>query len=189
MASLPFIIEEYIVKTNERLNKKPFSFETLSSVSHGSKVIIRSLSYGTIDNYIVYPLSTTDMKKFYTLLLQLSLSCRWTFQWVNKPEAEELFNFLNLYLKLPDRRLLGDSILKDQIGVILTFDNWTNVHNEQLLGTVTFTSEGQPYTVTPLVRYNNVKGRRRNEKIDYVYKLTGAFYKPNRNQTVVCLWT
>ncbi|RHZ79025.1 hypothetical protein Glove_152g60 [Diversispora epigaea] len=39
-------------------------------------------------------------------------------------------------------------------------------------------------TVTPLVRYNNVKGRRRNEKTDYVYKLTGAFYKQNRNQTV-----
>ncbi|RHZ52415.1 hypothetical protein Glove_461g82 [Diversispora epigaea] len=44
-------------------------------------------------------------------------------------------------------------------------------------------------TVTPLVKYNNVKGRRRNEKTDYVYKLTGAFYKQNRNQTVVCLWT
>ncbi|RHZ89260.1 hypothetical protein Glove_16g214 [Diversispora epigaea] len=27
--------------------------------------------------------------------------------------------------------------------------------------------------VTPLVGYNNVKGRRRNEKTDYVYKLTG----------------
>ncbi|RHZ76982.1 hypothetical protein Glove_186g66 [Diversispora epigaea] len=44
-------------------------------------------------------------------------------------------------------------------------------------------------TVIPLVKYNNVKGRRRNEKTDYVYKLTGAFYKQNRNQTVVCLWT
>ncbi|RHZ82050.1 hypothetical protein Glove_114g98 [Diversispora epigaea] len=44
-------------------------------------------------------------------------------------------------------------------------------------------------TVTPLVRHNNVKGRRRNEQTDYVYKLTGAFYKQNRNQTVVCLWT
>ncbi|RHZ81786.1 hypothetical protein Glove_117g602 [Diversispora epigaea] len=39
-------------------------------------------------------------------------------------------------------------------------------------------------TVTPFVNYNNVKGRRRNEKTDYVYKLTGAFYKQNRNQTV-----
>ncbi|RHZ83207.1 hypothetical protein Glove_99g346 [Diversispora epigaea] len=44
-------------------------------------------------------------------------------------------------------------------------------------------------TVTPLVKYNNVKGRRHNEKTDHVYKLTGAFYKQNRNQTVVCLWT
>ncbi|RHZ82160.1 hypothetical protein Glove_113g7 [Diversispora epigaea] len=44
-------------------------------------------------------------------------------------------------------------------------------------------------TVTPLVNYNNVKGRHHNEKTDYVYKLTGVFYKQNRNQTVVCLWT
>ncbi|RHZ82243.1 hypothetical protein Glove_110g120 [Diversispora epigaea] len=44
-------------------------------------------------------------------------------------------------------------------------------------------------TVTPFVKDNNIKGCRHNEKTDYVYKLTGAFYKQNRNQTVVCLWT
>ena len=101
------------------------------------------------------------MKKFYTLLLRLSLSCGWAFHWVNKPEAEELFNFLNPHLKLPDRRLLAGSILtdtvkdsniltlktlqEDQIGVTLTFDGWTNVRNEHLLGIVILTSEGRPY--------------------------------------------
>jgi hypothetical protein len=72
-----------------------------------------------------------------------------------------LFNFLNPFLKLPDRRVLGGDILKeavaeadnameialkeDPVGVTLTFDGWTNVNNEQLLGTVLLTSEGRPY--------------------------------------------
>ncbi|RHZ47354.1 hypothetical protein Glove_585g38 [Diversispora epigaea] len=173
MAPLPAVIEEFIIKTNEKLNKsnlkvyckpcvkvlgeiegkktKPsFSCEMASIVSQGSKVIVRSSSYGTIENYIVRPLSSSDMKKFHTLLLKLSLSCGWVLHWVNKPEAEELFQFLNPHLKLPDRRLLGGHILsdavidsnnmmievlqKDPVGVTLTFDGWTNVRNEQLLG-------------------------------------------------------
>ena len=59
-------------------------------------------------------------------------------QWVNKPEAKELFKFLNPFLKLPDHRSLSEKILKntiskgnkvieitlkeDQIGIIFTFD-------------------------------------------------------------------
>ena len=74
------------------------------------------------------------------------------------PEAKELFEFLNFHLKLPDRRAFGKQILKaavsqkdkamwkalreDPIGVILTFDEWTNVKNEQLLGVMIITSEG-----------------------------------------------
>ena len=82
-------------------------------------------------------------------------------QWINNPEAKELFEFLNPFLKLPDRRNLGGQILtnavserdramevalrEDPIGVTLTFDGWTNVKNEQLLGVVIMTSEGRPY--------------------------------------------
>lgn len=81
--------------------------------------------------------------------------------WVNKPEARELFEFLNPHLKLSDRHLLGGEILndavsegeeamqvalkEDQTGVTLTFDGWTNVKNEQLLGVVIMTSEGRLY--------------------------------------------
>ena len=82
-------------------------------------------------------------------------------QWVNKPEAKELFKFLNPFLKLPDRRSFGEEILKDtvfegdkvieialkkdQIGITLTFNEWTNVKNEQLLGVVIMISEGRLY--------------------------------------------
>ncbi|RHZ78892.1 hypothetical protein Glove_155g144 [Diversispora epigaea] len=140
-----------INSTNIQLGKrKELSFETASSISRGSKTIVRSSSYGTMDNYIVRPLSLSDIKKFYTLLLRLSLSCGWALHWINKPEAKELFQFLNPYLILPDRRLLGGRILsdavkdsndtmikvfqEDSVGVTLTFDRWTNVRNEQLLG-------------------------------------------------------
>lgn len=124
------------------------------------QVIVRS-SYGPMDNFIVRSLSKEDFKKFYILLLRLTVSCGWALSWVNNPEAKELFNFLNPLLKLPDRRLLGGDILneavkntdeamdnalkEDQAGVTLTFDGWTNVRNEQLLGTVLISSEGRPY--------------------------------------------
>ena len=114
-----------------------------------------------MDNYIVRPLSKNDQKKFNILLLSLTISCGWALSWVNKPEAKELFHFLNLSLKLPDRCILGGKILKeavadsdkameialreDPVGVTLAFDGWVNVKNEHLLGIVLLTSEGKPY--------------------------------------------
>ncbi|GES98661.1 hypothetical protein GLOIN_2v1885672 [Rhizophagus clarus] len=78
-----------------------------------------------------------------------------------KRSSKELFNFLNLFLKLPDRHVLGGDVLKqvvddadkametalkeDPVGITLTFDEWTNIKNEQLLGTVLLSSEGKPY--------------------------------------------
>ena len=62
--------------------------------------------------------------------------------WVNKPEARELFEFLNPYLKLSDYHLLSGEILNDavsegkeamqvalkenQTGVTLTFESFRN---------------------------------------------------------------
>ncbi|RIA96364.1 hypothetical protein C1645_815553 [Glomus cerebriforme] len=76
----------------------------------------------------------------------MDFACGWTLQWVNKSEAKELFEFLNSFLKLPDRRSLDRENLKDtifernktieialkedQISVTFTFDGWTNVRNE-----------------------------------------------------------
>jgi hypothetical protein len=37
------------------------------------------------------------------------------------------------------------TLKENPIGVTLTFDGWTNVKNEQLLGVVIMTSEGRPY--------------------------------------------
>ena len=71
-------------------------------------------------------------------MIRLTVSCGWALHWVNKPEANELFEFLNPFLKLSDRKFLGGEILKDavsegnkamqmalkedQVGVTLTFN-------------------------------------------------------------------
>ncbi|RGB28286.1 ribonuclease H-like domain-containing protein [Rhizophagus diaphanus] len=99
------------------------------------KVINCSLYYGPMDNYIVRSLSKEDLQKFYMLLLRLTVSCGWALSWVNKPEAKALFDFLNPFLKLSDRHVLGGDILKQVM----------NVKNEQLLGTVLLASNGKPY--------------------------------------------
>ncbi len=40
---------------------------------------------------------------------------------------------------------MQEALQEDQVGVTLTFDGWTNVKNEQLLGIVIITSEGRPF--------------------------------------------
>ena len=64
-----------------------------------------------MDNFIVRSLSNEDLRKFYILLLKVTVSCGWALSWVNNPEVRELFNFLNPLIKLPDRRTLGGKIL------------------------------------------------------------------------------
>jgi len=150
-----------------------------------------------MDNYIVRLLSKEDLKKFNILLLRLTVSCGWALSWVNKPEAKELFNFLNPLLKLSDRHLLGGKILKkaiensdesmenalkeDPVGITLTFDGWTNVKNEQLLGTVLITSEGRPFVWKAvdisLERENHIKVM---EKIQSMVK------ELNNKQITIC---
>ena len=64
-------------------------------------------------------------------------------------------------IKLPDRKTLSDKILSeavmelnntmieklksDRIDVTLSFDRWVNVREEELMGTVLMSSDGQPY--------------------------------------------
>ncbi len=114
-----------------------------------------------MDNYIIYPLSSEDMKRFHILLFQLIISYRLSLYWINNFKIEKFFNFLNSFLKLPDQHVLDDQILKkavnesdkimlkvlqeDQIRITLTFDKQTNIRNKQLLDIVILTSEGKPY--------------------------------------------
>ncbi|CAG8822392.1 14760_t:CDS:1, partial [Cetraspora pellucida] len=124
---------------------------TISSQSSTQKTIVRfSSSFGPLDNYIVCPLLQENYEKFKVLLLRLIIACSWAFNWINKPEAYELFNFLNPLIKLPNRQTLSRPSLKvaiseydmriykalhkDFVGTILIFDGWMIVNNKQLIG-------------------------------------------------------
>ncbi|CAG8602018.1 8645_t:CDS:2, partial [Scutellospora calospora] len=153
---------EEIFNLPDDQKKQPVSSGNNATTSlYRPRKIIRTSIYGPIDDYIAKKLTQQDNEKFKILLLRLIVSCGWAFYWVNKPEAKELFEFLNPYLKLLDRRAFSrkileaavaeednemyDALSKDQIGVTLTFDEWTNVKNEQLLGVMIITSGGRPY--------------------------------------------
>ncbi|CAG8768481.1 11576_t:CDS:2, partial [Dentiscutata erythropus] len=104
---------------------------SLSYDTASSHKVVRSSSYGPLDNYVIRLLSKQDKETFEILLLRLTL---------------------------PDHRILGEQILnaavskqnetmlnelcQDKIVIILSFDGWTNVKNEQLLGIMITTSEG-----------------------------------------------
>jgi hypothetical protein len=114
-----------------------------------------------MDSHIARSLSNTDKEKFNFHLLQVTISCGFSLSWVNNPEVIELFKFLNPQIKLPDRKTLSNEILNDaakefdartleklvfdRIGITLSFDGWTNVREQELMGTVLTSSDGQPF--------------------------------------------
>ncbi|PKY32728.1 hypothetical protein RhiirB3_394249, partial [Rhizophagus irregularis] len=76
-------------------------------------------------------------------VLAIFVSCGWALSWVNNPEAKELFDFLNPFIKLPDRRVLGGDILKQ---VVSEADKvMETTLKEDPVGTVLISSEGRPY--------------------------------------------
>lgn len=114
-----------------------------------------------MDSFIARSLSSSDKKKFHLHLLQVTILCRFSLTWVNNPEVIELFKFLNPHIKLPDRKTLSTEILSDvvkdfdtmmleklvldRIGITLSFDGWTNVREQELMGSILMSSDGQPY--------------------------------------------
>lgn len=117
---------------------------------------------GPMDSFIARSLSSSDKKKFHLHLLQVTISCGFPLSWVNNPEVIELFKFLNPQIKLPDRKTLSTEILSDvvkdfdammleklvldRIGITLSsMVGLANVHEQELMGSILMSSEGQPY--------------------------------------------
>lgn len=141
-----------------------FNFQRRDSISSRSSLtsLPSQPSFnGPMDSFIVRSLSSSDKNKFHMHLLQITVSCGFPLSWVNNPEVIELFKFLNPHIKLPDRKTLSTEILSDvvkefdttmleklvldRVGVTLSFDGWTNVREQELMGTVLMSSDGQPY--------------------------------------------
>ncbi|RHZ81561.1 hypothetical protein Glove_118g2 [Diversispora epigaea] len=132
-----------------------------SQASSSSAQTLSFSNYGPLDNFITRPLSNIDKKKFNLLILRVTISCGFALSWVNNPEVIELFKFLNPLIKLPNRKTLSDKILheavtdlnntmiekleSDRIGITLSFDGWINVREQELMGTIIMSSDGQPY--------------------------------------------
>ncbi|CAG8435306.1 5545_t:CDS:2 [Diversispora eburnea] len=81
-------------------------------------------------------------------------------------QSSKFFDLVIELFRLPDRRTLSDRILReaadlnnsmidklksDRVGVTLPFDGWVNFREQELIGTVLMSSDGQPYICLELV--------------------------------------
>ena len=91
----------------------------------------------------------------------MTVSNGWAFQWINDPVTHAFFHWLNLKLKLPDRKQLAGSILDkaienidnirkeklnqvhEQAGITLSFDGWKNIVNQELFGVMIVLPSGE----------------------------------------------
>ncbi|RHZ56075.1 hypothetical protein Glove_406g119 [Diversispora epigaea] len=113
----------------------------------------------TISNFTIRNLTKKEQPKFEQLLLRMTVSNGFSFQWVNNEATREFFSFLNPNLKLPGRNALSNRILlaetsnliklqneklqNDKIGVTLAFDGWKNVLKQHIFGCLFITSYGE----------------------------------------------
>ena len=112
-----------------------------------------------MNDYIGRKLYPNEMNTFYKLLLRMTVSNGWAFQWVENQETIEFFNFISPLLQLPNRKTLANEILKnsaenvqknieaatkeDKYGVSISLDGWKNVVKQNILGLVITRSDGQ----------------------------------------------
>ncbi|GES82469.1 zinc finger BED domain-containing protein 1-like [Rhizophagus clarus] len=147
---------------NKRLRREStdsvFNIISQSNISTNSTKI----TIDPLDSFVARPLATCLLSKneeimFERLLIQVTVSAGFSLQWVKNKEIQELFYFLNPALKLPGRKTLGGRILDDEskileneitqklkddpVRITLSFDGWTNVLNQNILGSIFITSE------------------------------------------------
>jgi hypothetical protein len=145
-------------------NDSNASFATRSSASSTSKRFRNNSGQGTkiqssMNDYIGRKLYPNEMNTFYKLLLRMTVSNGWAFQWVENQETIDFFNFISPLLQLPNRKTLANEILKnsaenvqknieaaakeDKYGVSISLDGWKNVIKQNILGLVITRSDGQ----------------------------------------------
>ncbi|CAG8760425.1 3646_t:CDS:2, partial [Rhizophagus irregularis] len=93
------------------------SFRTNSTSSSFNLSRRSSESYyqSSISKFAVRDLNKSEIPKFHDLLIRMTVSNGWSFQWVNNPSTHAFFHWLNPKLKLPDRKQLAGPILDQAI--------------------------------------------------------------------------
>ncbi|CAG8797505.1 11899_t:CDS:1, partial [Gigaspora rosea] len=127
-------------------------FSNVSSLTmHStSKKLEKKLPY-SLSNVIVKNITAKERPKFEQLLLQMTISNGWAFQWTANPATQEFFEFLNPLLTLFSHHALSNHILgnkknvvimscdqklKNSTGVILAFDGWKNILKQHIFGSL-----------------------------------------------------
>ena len=134
---------------------------TSSRHSSGSSIFTGKVQQTSISKYAIRDLNKAEIPTFYDLLIRMTVSNGWAFQWINNPSTHAFFYWLNPKLKLPDRKQLAGSILNDaiknienvrkekinqvheQAGITLSFDGWKNTVNQELLGIMMILPSGE----------------------------------------------
>ncbi|EXX51988.1 hypothetical protein RirG_257090 [Rhizophagus irregularis DAOM 197198w] len=156
---LPELDEE-----DDNLSQASFSTRSTASTftSGTSKRLCTNNSekvQSTINQYIGRKFLPNEIDTFYRLLLRMTISNGWAFQWVENQKTIKFFNFISPLLKLPNRKTLADELLKnsaervqnnieaaakdDKYGVSISLDGWKNVVEQNILGLVITRSDGQ----------------------------------------------
>ncbi|CAG8775529.1 12697_t:CDS:2, partial [Gigaspora rosea] len=78
-------------------------------------------STNSIDNFIVRNITAKEKPKFEQLLLRMTVSNGWSFQWTSNPATLEFYEFLNPNLILP---------------LTLVFDRWKNILKQHIFGSL-----------------------------------------------------
>lgn len=138
-----------------RTNDSRGAYKRLCQDSFGQGVKIQT----TMNQFIGRKILPNEIPIFHRLLLRMTISNGWAFQWVENQETIEFFNFISPSLQLPSRKTLADTILKesaknvqenievaakeDKYGVSISLDGWKNVIKQHILGLVITRSDGQ----------------------------------------------
>ncbi|GET01058.1 hypothetical protein GLOIN_2v1885672 [Rhizophagus clarus] len=142
MPTLSDLLNNYIIKTKERLNQSNLKTYYKCCIDVLGEEEDKKIYFPNKTNRIVLHLkkcthffaaTTPETRDEYFhcqgksficssygpldnfILNHYQISCGWALHWVNNPEVRELFEFLNPFLKLPDHKTLGGPILNDAI--------------------------------------------------------------------------
>ncbi|CAH1768919.1 8613_t:CDS:2, partial [Entrophospora sp. SA101] len=153
----------------------------------------------TIQYYMPRKLSEDSQKQWERLVLRATISCGWSFNWVDNPEAKAMLNFANKGLNLPKRRSLSDRILEDEshmvriklqemvkeenIGLTVLFDGWKNCVKQSILGLVIITSEGKSVIWNAV----DISGER-SRAIDAISQIE-SWLNDNKELKIICIVT
>ncbi|CAG8578938.1 11382_t:CDS:2 [Gigaspora rosea] len=124
-----------------------------------STVIKNKTNKTNISFFLARTPTISEQARFEDQILSITVANGWSFRWVEDKKVIAHYNWLNPHLRLPNRKQLAGRILKtavkvnksyiqdkarnDLYGVMIAFDGWKNVVNQEILGSVLITSNGE----------------------------------------------